>query len=261
MPFSEQLKLKIKKKADFRCCLCGALDVEIHHIVPEAEGGPNTEDNAAPLCPNCHDTFGANPQKRKFIRQKRDDWYEACSKPLARGRGLLARFDAVDNRYDGTGAAHPDTSNGKNAIGFPAFDESVAEFCGTISPIFHGGSAHVELHVDVNATAGTVRWEVSIRRNLASDHTRGFATVVLDQVCSPERSMTSTVSVDFPDLEDTHGIGPGDPFLLRVSRKANQPADTCMATARVAAVELFERSSESRVADSERHESRAAKRE
>lgn len=80
MAFSEQLKLAVKKRAHFQCCLCHALYVEIHHIIPESDGGPDTEENAAPLCPSCHETYGANPEKRKFIREVRDFWYELCAK-------------------------------------------------------------------------------------------------------------------------------------------------------------------------------------
>ena len=50
--------------------------VDIHHIVPQAEGGPDDIDNAAPLCQNCHARFGANPQKRKQICEMRDWWYD-----------------------------------------------------------------------------------------------------------------------------------------------------------------------------------------
>ena len=32
----------------------------------------------APLCPSRHGTYGGNPEKRKFIREIRDDWYEIC---------------------------------------------------------------------------------------------------------------------------------------------------------------------------------------
>ena len=87
MCFAESLKVKIRKRADFRCCWCRRLSdsytVDIHHIVPPAEGGSNTEDNAAPLCPNCHRTHGANPQMRKQIRERRDVWYEICAKRIA----------------------------------------------------------------------------------------------------------------------------------------------------------------------------------
>ncbi len=78
MAFSEQLKLTVKRRAAFQCCRCHEISVEVHHIVPQGKDGPDTEDNAAPLCPNCHTWFGANPEKRKEIRQMRDWWYQAC---------------------------------------------------------------------------------------------------------------------------------------------------------------------------------------
>jgi hypothetical protein len=83
MSFAEALKSKVRKKAHLSCCLCKAIGVEVHHIIPQEEGGPDTEDNAAPLCPSCHETYGANPQKRKFIREARDLWYEICEKRYA----------------------------------------------------------------------------------------------------------------------------------------------------------------------------------
>lgn len=62
------------------CCVCKSIGVEVHHIIPQEESGSDTEENAAPLCPTCHETYGANPQKRKFIRETRDHWYELCAK-------------------------------------------------------------------------------------------------------------------------------------------------------------------------------------
>ena len=79
MPFSETIKLSVKRSSHFTCCLCKTLGVEIHHIVPQEENGPDTEGNAAPLCPTCHEIYGANPQKRKFIKEARDFWYELCA--------------------------------------------------------------------------------------------------------------------------------------------------------------------------------------
>jgi hypothetical protein len=80
MAFTEVLKIKIRKRAHFMCCVCKAIGIEVHHIIPQEENGPDMEDNAAPLCPTCHETYGANPQKRKFIREARDHWYEICDK-------------------------------------------------------------------------------------------------------------------------------------------------------------------------------------
>jgi hypothetical protein len=83
MPFSESLKADLRRRSDMRCCICQNIGVEIHHIIPEAESGPDTEENAAPLCPSCHETYGANPTKRKFIREARDNWLEACARQVS----------------------------------------------------------------------------------------------------------------------------------------------------------------------------------
>ncbi len=78
MPFPEPLKRRVREQALFHCCICQKISVslEIHHIIPEAAGGPDTEDNAAPLCPGCHGDFGGNPEKRSRIREMRDRWYD-----------------------------------------------------------------------------------------------------------------------------------------------------------------------------------------
>jgi hypothetical protein len=80
MAFGEALRLKVKKKAHFRCCRCQAISVEIHHIIPQSEDGPDTEENAAPLCRNCHDLVGGHPGKKAEVRQMRDAWYAVCAK-------------------------------------------------------------------------------------------------------------------------------------------------------------------------------------
>lgn len=80
MSFSESIKFSVRRKAHVRCCVCRQPGpVEVHHIIPQEEGGPDTEDNAAPLCPSCHEAWGANPTKRKFLRENRDNWYEICA--------------------------------------------------------------------------------------------------------------------------------------------------------------------------------------
>lgn len=64
MAFSEKLKLEVRRMTAFRCCRCQSIVVEVHHIIPQADGGPDTIANAAPLCAKCHADFGANPAKR-----------------------------------------------------------------------------------------------------------------------------------------------------------------------------------------------------
>jgi len=105
MPFSEKVKLESKKKSAFRCCICHKPFVEVHHIVPQSEGGPDTISNAATLCSSCHDLYGGNPEKRKIIRQMRDHWWELMSqRKLALARS--EEFDDIcvieeDPNYEG----------------------------------------------------------------------------------------------------------------------------------------------------------------
>jgi hypothetical protein len=96
--FSETVTRSVKRRAHFQCCLCKALGVEVHHIIPQSENGPDSESNAAPLCPSCHETYGANQTKRKFIREARDLWYEICDQRYASEGSLLQDvYSAVSN--------------------------------------------------------------------------------------------------------------------------------------------------------------------
>jgi len=75
--FPDSVKLDAKKLAAFRCCMCHTrAGDEVHHIVPPAEGGTNDLDNAVLLCAQCHNDNGSRPERRKFIREARDFWYE-----------------------------------------------------------------------------------------------------------------------------------------------------------------------------------------
>lgn len=78
MSFTEKLKDKVRKKSHYQCCVCKELFIDIHHIIPESENGPDDIDNAAPLCAKCHRQFGNNPDHRKTIRGMRDLWYKIC---------------------------------------------------------------------------------------------------------------------------------------------------------------------------------------
>jgi Restriction endonuclease len=76
MAFSEKVKKEVRKRACFRCVVCHKPFVEIHHIIPQVDGGSDNMDNAVPLCAYCHDLIGSNPDKRKQIREMRNHWYE-----------------------------------------------------------------------------------------------------------------------------------------------------------------------------------------
>lgn len=93
MDFIEETKKAIRKKAMFKCCFCQSLDIEIHHIKPEKDGGSNDISNGAPLCPNCHERFGNDPNKRKRIIEARDNWYEVVGRMYPDNRELRRTED------------------------------------------------------------------------------------------------------------------------------------------------------------------------
>ena len=96
MPFPESVRLKACKKALFMCVACHSPFVEVHHIIPESEGGPDTLNNAAPLCSGCHSIYGASPIFRKQIKQMRDNWYDVCDRRFsALSSGLLEQVNQL----------------------------------------------------------------------------------------------------------------------------------------------------------------------
>lgn len=112
MSFPESIRLEVQRKAHFACCICKRVGPpEVHHILPRADGGPDLLDNAAPLCPTCHETYGANPTKRKFIRDARDHWYEICSKKHAsendRLSQLFTAIQSVDEKINQIALSQP----------------------------------------------------------------------------------------------------------------------------------------------------------
>jgi len=87
MGFSNPTRIKALIAAQRCCCVCHVqcgINIECHHIVPEAEGGSNALENCIPLCFNHHaDVMHYNdqhPRGTKFsaeeLRKHRDAWFE-----------------------------------------------------------------------------------------------------------------------------------------------------------------------------------------
>jgi HNH endonuclease len=54
MAIPKQVRDKLLVDARHRCTICSEKCFELHHIIEQAEGGTDTEDNLLVLCPNCH---------------------------------------------------------------------------------------------------------------------------------------------------------------------------------------------------------------
>lgn len=85
MPFSDLIKKEVRERSRHCCVFCKKffLPTEVHHIKPEAPGGPNTIENAVLLCRNHHSQFGHNPDFIDYIIKERDNWYSHCEKYMA----------------------------------------------------------------------------------------------------------------------------------------------------------------------------------
>jgi tetratricopeptide (TPR) repeat protein len=73
------------------CCICHkycGTKIEVHHIIPQSEGGQDTMENAIALCFNCHAevmSYNINhPKGRKFspreLMKHKEQWLKICSR-------------------------------------------------------------------------------------------------------------------------------------------------------------------------------------
>ena len=61
MAFSKRIIEKALGACGRCCCICHSFcgkNIELHHIIQKSDGGPDSFDNAIPLCLNCHADMG-----------------------------------------------------------------------------------------------------------------------------------------------------------------------------------------------------------
>lgn len=87
MPFSQKIRQDSLIACQRHCCICHErkyIQMQCHHIIQEADNGPNSFDNCIPLCPDCHakvkafdprHPFGGTPYHLLELKRLRDDWY------------------------------------------------------------------------------------------------------------------------------------------------------------------------------------------
>lgn len=91
MPFPRSVKEDVLVRSARHCCVCHdskRRDVYVHHIVQEADGGPNTAENAIALCHDCHSAAGhynsRHPLGTKYsateLKLHRDQWFQIVEK-------------------------------------------------------------------------------------------------------------------------------------------------------------------------------------
>ena len=93
MSFSKSLREKVLLWCDRHCCLCKKpcdVFIEVHHIAPEGTGGSDEEDNAIPLCFECHGRVShydpkqpiGNMFKPDELKKRRDQIYDEFTRHL-----------------------------------------------------------------------------------------------------------------------------------------------------------------------------------
>jgi hypothetical protein len=93
MAFSQSVRTTTLLWCDRHCCLCKkacGTNIEIHHIVPESDGGSDEIDNAMPLCFDCHSEVmkynDEHPRGNKYkpaeLRARREQVYEEFTRHL-----------------------------------------------------------------------------------------------------------------------------------------------------------------------------------
>ncbi|HLG14818.1 MAG TPA: HNH endonuclease signature motif containing protein [Blastocatellia bacterium] len=89
MPFPRNGVTALLIACHRRCCICHrfcGVKIETDHIVPSPEGGPDTIDNAIPVCFECHAEIHSyndqHPRGRKFLPEElqghKQQWLEIC---------------------------------------------------------------------------------------------------------------------------------------------------------------------------------------
>jgi hypothetical protein len=119
---------KVRLRSRNLCCICHEWSVQVHHILPTADGGPDDIENAAPLCPNCHDKYGGNPSKRQQIREVRDRWYKEVENKYGSMQEtvcqLSVRLTAVESSLAGSSPVELEP------VGVLSFSASLGESAG-----------------------------------------------------------------------------------------------------------------------------------
>jgi hypothetical protein len=91
MSFPDSVREESLVKSHRRCCVChefAGRSINVHHIIQEADGGPNILENSIALCLRCHAEAGHFNSRHSLgtkyslneLRRHRDQWWDHCTK-------------------------------------------------------------------------------------------------------------------------------------------------------------------------------------
>lgn len=104
----EAVKREVRQRDGFGCITCGYPIITYHHLIPHADGGPDTTTNLVLLCHRCHTNYHSGLiSEQKLL--------DAKSAPAAFGDAQLERL-RINPRY-------PIVNLGQQQFGFSAAHE------------------------------------------------------------------------------------------------------------------------------------------
>jgi hypothetical protein len=76
---SDRLRRMMLEESRNRCCICHEYgEVDVHHMVPQAEGGQTIYDNLIVVCPSCHRMCHASCLPARRLQAIKDAWLHYC---------------------------------------------------------------------------------------------------------------------------------------------------------------------------------------
>lgn len=162
---------------------------------------------------------------------------------MASGQTLCV-FTALHGEPPASNAATPDLRNQHPVLDFDASTEKTVCFTGVMPRHYSGGGIDVLLHFSAAATiTGAGVWGTAFERLAPGEQsmdTDGFAAEKTVAVNVPTTGTLTAVALVQHSGAEVGGVTGGDPFRVRVARKAADAADTASGDLELIAVELRE---------------------
>jgi hypothetical protein len=142
------------------------------------------------------------------------------------GTKTYAFFTALDNQPTATNYATIDTRNSVACLDFDDATDESAVFVGiTPEAASLGSGLKIRLHwAATSATSGDVRWDVSLERMTTDIDSDSFDTVA--SATTTTSGTSGVISVTEITLTNIDSVTAGDGFRLKITRDANNAADT-----------------------------------
>jgi len=156
----------------------------------------------------------------------------------------LYQFFPSDNEPPSSSFATLDLRNAHPVLDFDAGADEAAVFTGLLPRTYAGGGLTVRLHwMATSAVAGDVKWNAQVERDdtgtdLDAD---SFAAAQTTTTTTGATSGAPNVTqITFTDGAQMDSLAVGEPFRLKITRDADDAADTMAGDAELLAVEIKE---------------------